>query len=134
MTWVGFQMLKDGSRVFVKTSSPADYNVVEAGPNKIVLELQNTFIQSKLNRRPLDTAYFPAAVTNIAPRAAKKNVNIEMKLRENVKYTVKQDESTIIIDFAKPLNVKMPDMPGMPGAAKAKEPSGAPQPEDNESP
>jgi hypothetical protein len=102
MTWVGFQQIKDGSRVFIKTSAAVDYRITEAGPETLVVELMDTIIPTHNNRRPLDTSFFPAAVAMITPTSSKGSVKIEIKLKERVPFITKQEDNSLFVDFEKP--------------------------------
>jgi hypothetical protein len=105
MTWVGFQQTRDSSRVFIKTSEPVKFHVVEEGRNLIVLELENTRIPVRNNQRFLDTHFFDSAVTMIVPREIEgisRNVRIEIQLRNRVPYTSGQEGNLVYINFQRP--------------------------------
>jgi hypothetical protein len=105
MTWVGFQQTRDSSRVFIKTSEPVKFHVVEEGRNLIVLELENTRIPVRNNQRFLDTHFFDSAVTMIVPREIEgisRNVRVEIQLRSRVPYTSGQEGNLVYINFQRP--------------------------------
>jgi hypothetical protein len=105
MTWVGFQQTRDASRVFIKTSEPVKFHVVEEGRNMIVLELENTRIPVHNNTRFLDTHFFDSAVTMIVPREIEgisRNVRVEIQLRNRVPYTSGQEGNLVYINFQRP--------------------------------
>ena len=102
MTWVGFQQLKEGSRIFIKTSALVDYRISESGPDTLIVELHDTFIPVHNNRRPLDTSYFPTAVAMVTPTSGKDGVKIEIKLKERVPFVTKQEDNSLFVDFQKP--------------------------------
>lgn len=102
MTWLGFQQTRDSSRVFIKTSEPVQFHVVEEGRNLIILELENTRIPLKNNKRFLDTHWFDTAVTMISPREIEgisRNVRIEIQLKNRVPYTSGQEGNLVFINF-----------------------------------
>jgi colicin import membrane protein len=105
MTWLGFQQTRDSSRVFIKTSEPVKFHVVEEGRNLIVLELENTRIPLRNNRRFLDTHFFDTAVTMIVPREIEgisRNVRVEIQLKNRVPYTSGQEGNLVFINFQRP--------------------------------
>jgi len=105
MTWVGFQQTRDSSRVFIKTTEPVKFHVVEEGRNLIVLELENTRIPVHNNTRFLDTHFFDSAVTMIVPREIEgisRNVRVEIQLRNRVPYTSGQEGNLVYINFQRP--------------------------------
>jgi len=105
MTWVGFQQTRDSSRVFIKTSEPVKFHVVEEGRNLIVLELENTRIPIRNNTRFLDTHFFDSAVTMVVPREIEgisRNVRVEIQLRNRVPYTSGQEGNLVYINFQRP--------------------------------
>jgi hypothetical protein len=112
VTWVGFQQSKGSSRVFVKTSAPVEYNISQDG-RSILLALPNTFIPQGVFRRAIDTSYFATAIDSIVPKVDRRSdtTTFEIKLREMVQHTAKQEDNAINIDFAVPANVKPKEMP-----------------------
>lgn len=105
MTWVGFQQTRDSSRVFIKTTEPVKFHVVEEGRNLIVLELENTRIPISNNTRFLDTHFFDSAVTMVVPREIEgisRNVRVEIQLRNRVPYTSGQEGNLVYINFQRP--------------------------------
>jgi len=105
MTWVGFQQTTESSRVFVKTNEPVKYRVTEEGEDLIVLELENTRIPTRNNRRFLDTHFFSTAVTMITPKeieSVSRNVRIEIQLRNRVPYSAGQEDNVVYVRFERP--------------------------------
>ena len=105
MTWLGFQQTRDSSRVFIKTTEPVKFHVVEEGRNLIVLELENTRIPVTNNTRFLDTHFFDSAVTMVVPREIEgisRNVRVEIQLRNRVPYTSGQEGNLVYINFQRP--------------------------------
>ncbi|CAM3676275.1 AMIN domain-containing protein [Corallococcus sp. ZKHCc1 1396] len=102
MTLVGFQQQPDSSRVFVRTNEAVAYNVSESG-NQVVLELENTRVVESNNTLPLDTHFFPSAVTRVEAFAGAGNtVRVVIQLRQGVRYQTRQDGGLITLDFPRP--------------------------------
>ncbi|RKG91173.1 AMIN domain-containing protein [Corallococcus terminator] len=102
MTLVGFQQQPDSSRVFVRTNEPVRYTVSESG-NQVVLELENTRVVESNNTLPLDTHFFPSAVSRVeAFAAAGQSVRVVIQLKQGVRYQTRQDGGLITLDFPRP--------------------------------
>jgi len=102
LTWIGFQMSANGSRIFVKTREEAEYTIKEKDDKTLVLEIYNTDIPKKNNRRPLDTSYFNSPVAYISPQLENgpmKVVKIEIKLKQRVPFITKQEANALYVDF-----------------------------------
>jgi hypothetical protein len=105
MTWVGFQQTAEASRVFIKTNEPVKYRVVEEGDDLVVLELENTRIPLRNNRRFLDTHFFNTAVTMVTPKeieGVSHNVRVEIQLRNKTPYTAGQEDNVVYVRFERP--------------------------------
>jgi len=99
VTLVGFS--PDKSRVFVRTSEPVRYTVSQADPKTVVLELENTTLQRRNDRRPLDTRFFCGPVVQISPSpAGGKTVRVAVTLRDKVEYQARQDGNEVSLQFA----------------------------------
>ncbi|WP_208718923.1 AMIN domain-containing protein [Corallococcus sicarius] len=102
MTLVGFQQQPDSSRVFVRTNEPVRYNVSDAG-NQVVLELENTRVVESNNTLPLDTHFFPSAVSRVeAVPGAGHTVRVVIQLKQGVRYQTRQEGGLITLDFPRP--------------------------------
>jgi len=102
LTWLGFQMSATGSRVFIKTADEAEYSIKEKDDKTLVLEIYNTDIPKKNNRRPLDTSFFNSPVAYISPQLESgpmKVVKIEIKLKQRVPFITKQEANALYVDF-----------------------------------
>ena len=100
---VDYSMLDQGkSRVTVSTDKKVPYDLDRQGEKGLVLKLQGTAIPPLLIR-DIDSSHFFGAVDLIKPTfsSAKKEVSFAISLREMVPYHVRQDDTGIIIDFAK---------------------------------
>jgi hypothetical protein len=105
MTWVGFQQTRDASRVFIKTNEPVEYRLTEEGENLVVLELENTTIPVRNNRRFLDTHFFDSAVTLVTPReihGVGRNVRVEIQIKRRVPYRAGREDNIVYINFERP--------------------------------
>ncbi|MCX7944260.1 MAG: AMIN domain-containing protein [Deltaproteobacteria bacterium] len=102
LTWIGFQVSASGSRVFVKTIYEAEYSIKEKDDKTLVVEIYNTDIPKKNNRRPLDTSFFNSPVAYISPQVEgghMKVVKIEIRLKKRVPFITKQESNALYIDF-----------------------------------
>lgn len=100
---VDFTMLNGGeSRLTVTTSKKGAYELQRIGPKAIRLTLENATIPPLLMRR-LDATYFKGAVdrvkANLLPE--KKQVVLDLSLREMVPLHVDQTDTAIFVDFGK---------------------------------
>ncbi|NOK11535.1 AMIN domain-containing protein [Corallococcus exercitus] len=102
MTLVGFQQQPDSSRVFVRTNEPVRYSVSGSG-NQVVLELENTRVVESNNTLPLDTHFFPSAVSRVeAFSGAGNTVRVVIQLKQGVRYETRQEGGLITLDFPRP--------------------------------
>lgn len=102
MTQIGFQQRPDSSRVFVRTNEPVRYTVSGSG-NQVVLELENTRVVESNNTLPLDTHFFPSAVSRVeAFSGAGQTVRVVIQLKQGVRYETRQDGGLITLDFPRP--------------------------------
>lgn len=102
LNWVGFQLLKDASRIFVHTNEPVRYNLTWRPKNKLLIELYNTKVLVRNHLRPMDTQYFNSPVMHIKPSvidAVSPITRIELSMRQKVPYQVKQEDNRLYIVF-----------------------------------
>lgn len=102
LEWLGFQQFQGVSRVYVRTTEPVTYRVDSSRVNMVILELQNTRVPSKNNRRPLDTRFFDSPVERIVPtiiEGPSPSVRIELHLRQKVPYKETQNDTFLALDF-----------------------------------
>lgn len=103
LSWVGFQMVGAGGRVFIQTNEAPVYEVVPSGPDQVVIDLPSTKLHRRNDGRPLQTAYFPTAVTRVnADRKGRDKVRVTIDLREQVGYDLRQEGNYLILDFRAP--------------------------------
>ncbi|RKG63234.1 AMIN domain-containing protein [Corallococcus sp. CA054B] len=102
MTQIGFQQQPDSSRVFVRTNEPVRYTVNGSG-KQVVLELENTRVVESNNTLPLDTHFFPSAVSRVeAFSGAGQTVRVVIQLKQGVRYETRQEGGLITLDFPRP--------------------------------
>ncbi|AFE06318.1 hypothetical protein COCOR_05330 [Corallococcus coralloides DSM 2259] len=102
MTQIGFQQQPDSSRVFVRTNEPVRYTVSGSG-KQVVLELENTRVVESNNTLPLDTHFFPSAVSRVeAFSGAGQTVRVVIQLKQGVRYETRQEGGLITLDFPRP--------------------------------
>jgi hypothetical protein len=102
LNWLGFQQLKEASRVFVRTTEPVRFSIDNSQENLIVVVLENTRIPLRNNRRPLDTQFFNSPVRLVAPKVIEgpsPSVRIEIYLRDKVPFTHNQADNVLSIFF-----------------------------------
>ncbi len=102
LTWLGFQVSATGSRIFIKTIDEAEYSLKEKDDKTLILEIYNTDIPKKNNRRHLDTSFFNSPVAYISPKiegGSMKVVKIEIKLKQRVPFVTKQESNALYVDF-----------------------------------
>lgn len=109
LTWVGFQMVGAGGRVFIQTNEAPVYEIVPSSPDKIVIDLPATRLHRRNDGRPLRTAYFPTAVTEVnADRKGRNAVRVTISLREQVGYDLRQEGNYLMLDFRPPTQAIAP--------------------------
>ncbi|MEE2787975.1 MAG: AMIN domain-containing protein [Myxococcota bacterium] len=104
VTWVGFQMRGQGGRVFIQSTEPAAYDIAPSPPNQIIVNLPNSRLNTRNDRRPLDTGWFPTAVSSVRAVQRKNNVTeVTISLRQVVGYDLRQEGNYIFLDFRPPV-------------------------------
>jgi hypothetical protein len=113
VTWVGFQMITQGGRVFIQSTEPPRYDVVPSDPKSVVIEFTNSRLHSKNESRPLDTTWFPTAVESVTAKQHRGNkTRVTIKLRQIVGYDLRQQGNYLFLDFrppTKPITVTKPN-------------------------
>jgi hypothetical protein len=105
VTLVGYKQNAMGGRVFVRSNNDsAHFSVSESGPRTVVLEMENARIGQRNSARPLDTSFFPGAVSLISPTEDKRAhaVRVEIKLKDHVSYETRLEGNEVVIDFQAP--------------------------------
>jgi hypothetical protein len=76
--------------------------VLAEGPDKVVIECDETRVNVKNNERPLDTSFFPSAVTRVQARSGSRTTRVEIQLRDTVPYEVREIGATLSLEFKLP--------------------------------
>jgi hypothetical protein len=83
VTWVGFQKLDGGARVFLRLTSAPTANLEQsAGAGDLVVRVPDVRIDTRNNQRPLDTRYFGTNVTRVWAAPAKKGVELHVRFQK----------------------------------------------------
>jgi hypothetical protein len=87
LLWTGFQMTATGSRVFLQTSQPVQFDLDEGRPNKsgksiLAVRLEGCRIFMANNRRRIDTRFFATPVSGVSAKQKGHNVEVRIALRE----------------------------------------------------
>jgi len=120
---VGFQQLPGVSRVFVRTSGPAQFTIQDLDDRTIRIEVENTRVTRFNDLRFLDTSFFPSAVQMITPSRQGTSYVLTVKLRQRVPYQQKKEGDMLAVDFERP--PAAPPAPGQPAAQAPEGGSGA---------
>lgn len=99
-TWVGFQWVGEGGRVFIQTTGTPQYVLVPGQPDEIVIDLPDTKLRTRNDQRPLDTSWFPTAVASVKARQFdRETTRVTIKLREVVGYDLRQEGNYLMLEF-----------------------------------
>jgi hypothetical protein len=125
LIWTGFQPTATGSRVFLQTTSPVEFEVKEgkvgkAGRSSLTVFLRGCRIFMANNRRKIDTRAFATPVQSISAKQSRKDVEVVITLHELAKATPGTDPGPngsqfLVIDFP----------PGKPTPFEDRPPAGA---------
>lgn len=102
LNWVGFQQFQEVSRVFLRTTEPVKYRIEQVRPDLVVVTLDYTRVAAPNYANFLDTHYFDSPVAFIQPKiieGVSPSVQIEITLRRKVKFTEKQTDTVLTLDF-----------------------------------
>jgi hypothetical protein len=102
MTYIGFKNNATQSRVFVRLNDAAEYTVTKQGDNLVVLELRNTTIPLRINKKHLDTTFFDSPVKMITPSEiedASPTVRVVIEMKSAVPYEAKVEGREIALYF-----------------------------------
>jgi hypothetical protein len=111
---IGFKQLATVSRVFVKTSATPRFTITDVGDDVVRVEVENTRSTRRNDTRPLDTSFFPSAISMITPSKKGTSYVVDIKLKKRVPYQQKVEGDLLAIDFERP-----PADAGAAGAAAA---------------
>ena len=87
LVWTGFQMTATGSRVFLQTTQPVQFDLNEGAAKKsshstLAVLLRGCRIHMANNRRSLDTRAFATPVQSVLAKQSRKDVELLITLRE----------------------------------------------------
>ncbi len=109
VTWVGFQMVGQGGRVFIQSTEPPVYNLVPGASDEVIVELVDSRLHSTNDARKLETGWFPTAILSVDADQYKRNITrVTIKLREIVGYDLRQEGNYLFLDFRPPTKPIVP--------------------------
>jgi hypothetical protein len=87
LVWTGFQMTATGSRVFLQTTQPVQFDLNEgaakkSGKSTLGVLLRGCRIFMVNNRRKIDTRYFATPIAGVSARQRGRDVEVHIALRE----------------------------------------------------
>ena len=87
LVWTGFQMTATGSRVFLQTTQPVQFDLNEgaakkSGKSTVAVLLRGCRIYMANNRRKIDTRFFATPVAGVSARQRGHDVEVRLVLRE----------------------------------------------------
>lgn len=87
LVWTGFQMTATGSRVFLQTTQPVQFDLNEgaakkSGKSALAVLLRGCRIYMANNRRKIDTRFFATPLAEISARQRGHDVEVRLALRE----------------------------------------------------
>lgn len=87
LVWTGFQMTATGSRVFLQTTEPVQFDLNEGAAKKsshstLAVLLRGCRIHMANNRRKIDTRFFATPVSGVSARQRGRDVEIRVVMRE----------------------------------------------------
>jgi len=139
LVWTGFQMTATGSRIFLQTTQPVQFDLHEgaakkSGKSTLSVRLSGCRIHMANNRRKIDTRFFATPIATVSARQRGKDVEVHVALRERAE-AVPHSESGpdgtqfVLLDFppgrATPEPSALQDLSGEAAPANDSEPSGA---------
>jgi len=104
LVWTGFQVTDSGSRVFVQTTAEVELKV-ENAKGGVTVTLHNCRVHMRNNSRMLDTRFFASPVERIAVHQRRRDIQLDIALREPAQSTPRQEAGPggthfWVIDFA----------------------------------
>ena len=127
LVWTGFQMTPTGSRVFLQTTAPVQFDLDEgragkSGKSTLAVRLEGCRIHMANNRRRIDTRFFATPVAGVSARQKGHNVEVRIALREvatGVPHTEPGPDGTqfVVVDF--PPGTATPEPSAIEDMAKA---------------
>lgn len=109
LVWTGFQMTAAGSRVFLQTTKPVQFDVkqgraTKSGKSTLEIKLRDCRIHMANNRRKIDTRFFATPVSNVSARQKRGDVQVHIGLREAVNIAPRNEAGPdgsqfLVLDF-----------------------------------
>jgi hypothetical protein len=109
LVWTGFQMTPTGSRVFLQTTAPVQFDldegrVAKSGKSTLAVRLAGCRIHMANNRRRIDTRFFATPVAGVSARQKGHDVEVRIAMREvaaGVPHSEAGPDGTqfVVIDF-----------------------------------
>ncbi|NOY44425.1 MAG: type IV pilus secretin PilQ [Deltaproteobacteria bacterium] len=93
---LGFRQDAEWSRIELAFTKPAPHRVVEAGPERIVVDIPATTLPKRF-RRALDTSAFPGAVNLVAAYPRGNDTRVVVDLRKPAPFRIERDETHLTI-------------------------------------
>ena len=145
LVWTGFQMTATGSRVFLQTTQPVQFDLNEgaakkSGKSTLAVQLRGCRIYMANNRRRIDTRYFATPVSGVSARQRGRDIEVHIALRvraDAVPHSEAGPDGTqfVVLDFppgkATPEPSALQDLAGEAAATTGAEPPGR---DDSDSP
>ncbi|MHB1845243.1 MAG: AMIN domain-containing protein, partial [Deltaproteobacteria bacterium] len=97
LAWVGFRATD--SQVFIRTNEPVYYSVADANDGSVQITIQNTRIRRHNDTRPLDTHFFSTPVAWIRARQVRRDVVVEIRLKNRAAYHAVQNGPEVDVRF-----------------------------------
>jgi hypothetical protein len=138
LVWTGFQMTATGSRVFLQTTQPVQFDLNEGAAKRksshstVAVLLRGCRIHMANNRRKIDTRFFATPVSGVSARQRGRDVEIRVVLRERAEAvphseTGPDGSQFVVLDFppgkAAPEPSALQDLAGEAASANGAEPS-----------
>ncbi|HUB06812.1 MAG TPA: AMIN domain-containing protein [Myxococcales bacterium] len=95
---VGFRA--SDSQVFIRTNEPVAYNVSDGPDGSVLVTIENTRIVRSNDRRPIDAHFFPTPVSTIRARQVRRNVVVEIRLKNHAPYRATQRGQEVELSFS----------------------------------
>ncbi|MHB8417997.1 MAG: AMIN domain-containing protein [Myxococcales bacterium] len=95
---VGFRA--SDSQVFIRTNEPVAYNVSDGPDGSVLVTIENTRIVRRNDSRPLDAHFFPTPVSTIRARQVRRNVVVEIRLKNHAPYRATQRGQEVELSFS----------------------------------
>ncbi len=96
---IGFKLLPDKARVFVRLSQQVVYSAGEPEEGLVTVVLKQTRLGGANNRLPLETSYFGTALQRVTPEEKNGDVVLNLRMRGTASYRIRQQALELQIDI-----------------------------------